>query len=196
MSHTANRVLGTSPPACHVSIFKTLQCAAAMMGLAAVLLASPAIAAEVHDMDCAAPMNAYPAKLEDGIDASQPSEEKIVMMTDRFREMVRASQLSIICYQQAWSRASEDEQVVIRAEMTDVANTLKRSSEAFERSLDAIAGDVLADVAPAAGAGAITAPEAAARNLAGMEMLFDSYMALEKASALFRRLDEPGLPNG
>lgn len=110
--------------------------------------------------------------------------EKAQNLSTDFRDATRVAEQSFVCFDNALIAASSDaEKEAINAEKRRTAALYSAVREQFEVSLEAISNELLTGVAPAAGPGAVSDDSA----LDGMEVLFDSYMLVERAHELTRR---------
>ncbi|WP_417452044.1 hypothetical protein [Kordiimonas sp.] len=139
--------------------------------------------------ECYAPMSAYSAGLPkvDGFEAMS-AEKRIVETTMVFRKAMSAAQDSQNCFEDAIAIADEGDLAELQRGAEESSLVFSQVQVEFGAKLDEMSGDVLSDVAPAAGADTMAATEE--QSVAGMELLFDSYMALERSQEISRGLSK------
>ncbi|WP_262691255.1 hypothetical protein [Kordiimonas aestuarii] len=139
--------------------------------------------------ECFAPMSVYSDGMPtvEGFEALTP-EKRIVETTMVFRKAMAAAQESQNCYEDAIALADEDQLAALQDGAEESNRVFAQVQSDFGSKLDEMSGDVLADVAPAAGPETQAAAEE--QSVAGMELLFDSYMALERSQEINRGLSK------
>ena len=154
----------------------------------AAVMGSTAFAGETKaGAECFAPMSSY----SDGMPAvegfeSLDAEKRIVETTMAFRKAMSAAEESQACYESAIEGAEGEELAALQSGAEESSRIFAQVQAEFGAALDEMSGDVLTDVAPAAGADTQAAAEE--QSVAGMELLFDSYMALERSQDVSKRL--------
>ncbi|WP_417457497.1 hypothetical protein [Kordiimonas sp.] len=160
------------------------------LAMTAVSFGAVSAADESEASACLAPMSAYSAGMPtvEGAEGLTP-EKRIVETTMAFKEVMDAAERSHTCFQGAIDDgATGDELAALQAGVVETNRIFANVQSQFSDALDMMSGDVLSDVAPAAGEGAEADLEAEATTVAGMELLFDSYMALERSQEISKRL--------
>ena len=185
MGHTPPRIVGLYANEGSVMKSKVILivgvAVAAVMGNAAFAGESKAGA------ECFAPMSAYSQGMPavDGYDGLTP-EKRIVETTMVFRKAMTAAEEAQACYEDAIALADgEEELAALQAGAEESSRIFAQVQSDFGAKLDEMSGDVLTDMAPAAGPETQAAAEE--QSVAGMELLFDSYMALERSQEVNKR---------
>ena len=158
-------------------------------GLAAATAMSGAVfAGETKaGAECYAPMSAYSQGMPavEGFAGLTP-EKRIVETTMVFRKALSAAEESQACFEDAIALADgEEELAALQAGAEESNQIFAQVQSDFGAQLDEMSGDVLTDMAPAAGPETQAAAEE--QSVAGMELLFDSYMALERSQEVNKR---------
>ncbi len=155
---------------------------------AATAISGAAFAGETKaGAECFAPMSAYSQGMPavEGYDSLTP-EKRIVETTMVFRKAMSAAEEAQACYEDAIALSdSEEELAALQAGAEESNRIFAQVQSDFGAKLDEMSGDVLTDMAPAAGPETQAAAEE--QSVAGMELLFDSYMALERSQEVNKR---------
>lgn len=173
----------------------TKVCMMAPIAMAASLaMVSPAAASPDMTDPCGGAMTQYEAGLPGlGEMTKLSAAEQANKLSASFREVMQETEKALVCYQAALDAAtSAEEKADLEKGMRKTARIYAATQAQFEGTLDAISNDLLGNVAPAAGGseGAAEANNAAnveQVTLAGMEVLFDSFMLFERSQELSRR---------
>lgn len=158
-------------------------------GLTVTAAMSSAVVAGESKMgaECFAPMAAYTEGMPavQGYEGLTP-EKRIVETTMVFRKALAAAEDAQACYEDAIALTDDSEELAaLQAGAEKSSNILAQVQADFGAKLDEMSGDVLTDMAPAAGPETEAAAEE--QSVAGMELLFDSYMALERSQEVNKR---------
>lgn len=120
-------------------------------------------------------------------DASMAAMEQVTNLTEQFRTVYGSAERAANCLRAGLKREiNTRKRVALRQGMKDTGRILDGAQAQFSEALEALSAQVLSDLAPAAGGD--MAPAAQDGAFDGMELLFDSYMVLENAQELSKRL--------
>lgn len=156
----------------------------------AVIGLSAGVQATAPEKTCNALASAYAEGMPVAEEAAPISvTEKAQKLSADFRNATRMAEQSFVCFDNAWTAASTDaEKEAINAGRSRAFAVYGAARAQFEMSLEAISNELLTGVAPAAGPGSRGGNTAWDNSaLDGMEVLFDSYMLVERAHELTRR---------
>ncbi|NVJ96883.1 MAG: hypothetical protein HWE25_01960 [Alphaproteobacteria bacterium] len=166
--------------------------AGVVLGLA--MGAGGAIAGEVnsavsYEGTCLAPISAF----KDGMPAIESVEtlnadQKIIETTKMFKEALGAFAEVQTCHQGMVDDSAGDNFAALYAGTRETSRVFELVQSQFESSIEEMSAEALSDMAPAAGEGAEADLAGEAQTLNTMEILMDSYMALERSQELARSL--------
>lgn len=121
------------------------------------------------------------------------ADKQVTAVSNEFKQIISASDQARRCYLQlmnAEESALYQDELKVGAFKAGVI--FEKAQAQFSGWIDDMSLVLLADVAPAAGAGAEADLEAEAQMETGMELLIDSYMLLENAEVLGQKMSRLG----
>jgi len=162
----------------------------ASLALGLALVTASASAETPASSDVAATCMSAISAHEGGLvmpDASMAAMEQVTNLTEQFRAVYGSAERAADCFRNGLKREMNTrKRVALRNGMKDAGRILDAAQVQFSEALEALSGEVLSDMEPAAGGDG--APVAQDSAFDGMELLFDSYMVLENAQELSKRL--------
>ncbi len=171
-------------------------------GISASVVLLSGLAAASEDFDpatafgnqCYALVSDYAGGMK-SIDASKnmSADQRVVAVATEFKQVISASDQARGCYakmMKAENSASNSDDLKVGAFKAGVI--FEKAQAQFAGLIDEVSVDLLADVAPAAGAGAEADLAAEAQMEAGMDMLISSYKLLDDAEMLGQKITRLG----
>lgn len=142
-----------------------------------------------YEGTCLAPIAAY----KDGLPAVEgadkmTADERIVATTKVFREVLTAFAEVQACHQEMVEGGTDENFAALYAGTRETSRVFGLVQGQFETSIEEMSAAALSGVAPAAGGDAEADIAAETQTLTTMEILMDSYMALERSQEFGRSL--------
>lgn len=139
---------------------------------------------------CLAPIAAY----KDGMPALADADnmapaQRLVKMTADFRKAMAAFREVQACHKDLFSESGASEEfAALYAGTRETSRVFSLLQKEFEQAVEAMSGEALASVEPAAGDGTEADLAGEAAMMSTMEILMDSYMALERSQEFGKSL--------
>lgn len=125
--------------------------------------------------------------------ADIPVEEKMINATATFREVMAALHEVQACHDKTiGEKGVADNFASIYTVAKEAGRVFELVQTQFEQTIEGMSGEVLSQVAPAAGAGTEADIIAEGEMLTGMEVVMDSYVALERSQAFAENFMKAG----
>lgn len=143
-----------------------------------------------YDGTCLAPIAVYKDGMPAGTGTEELSpEQKLIKLTADFRSAMDAFREVQSCHQNLFSESGASEEfATLYAGTRETSRVFALIQSEFERSVEDMSAAALDNVAPAAGEGAGADLAGEAAMMSTMEILMDSYMALERSQEFSKTL--------
>lgn len=141
---------------------------------------------------CLAPIAAYKDGMPELANAGDmaPS-QRLIKITADFRKAMAAFREVQACHRDLFSDSGASEEfAALYAGTRETSRVFSLVQKEFEQSVEAMSGEALASVEPAAGDGTEADLAGEAAMMSTMEILMDSYMALERSQEFGKSLVE------